>query len=214
MMPEKRKNVLPLIAVLIVSFVAVLVIAVIYKCIRTTDNIGGISYMHGTYIIDTTDLREVIGNADYVFVGNVVSEDGTVYKFPVMVEDENGNEYEVASPYTNFTVEIQENIKGNLNTEYAIPIQKAGGLAQDGSGYFVYEDDILPEVGSTYVFFAFAQPDGSLLIAGANSNIELPAATGVMAAGESANVYDEVLEAFETQIETNRERFVSIYAVD
>lgn len=53
MMPEKRKNVLSLIAVFIVSFVAVLVIAVIYKCIRTTDNIGGISYMHGTYIIDS-----------------------------------------------------------------------------------------------------------------------------------------------------------------
>lgn len=49
MMPEKRKNVLPLIAVLIVSFVAVLVIAVIYKCIRTTDNIGGISYMISSY---------------------------------------------------------------------------------------------------------------------------------------------------------------------
>lgn len=34
----------------------------------------------------------------------------------------------------------------------------------------MYEDDTLPEEGKSYVFLAYAQVDGSLLISGPNSN--------------------------------------------
>ena len=46
------------------------------------------SYLRGTFSIDYSDLNAVVGDADYVFVGTVASEEGTVYKDAVTVETE------------------------------------------------------------------------------------------------------------------------------
>ena len=112
------------------------------------------SYLRGTFSIDYSDLNAVVGDADYVFVGTVASEEGTVYKDAVTVETDDGKTREVSGPYTNYTVNVTKNIKGNLVTDTAIPIQKSGGLSEDGSQYFVYEGDELPVVGNEYIFFA------------------------------------------------------------
>lgn len=47
-----------------------------------------------------------------------------------------------------------------------IVLQKQGGIREDGSAYDVFEDDQLPEVGNIYIFTAYTQDDGSLLVAG------------------------------------------------
>ena len=82
------------------------------------------SYLRGTFSIDYSDLNAVVGDADYVFVGTVASEEGTVYKDAVTVETDDGKTREVSGPYTNYTVNVTKNIKGNLVTDTAIPIQK------------------------------------------------------------------------------------------
>lgn len=165
--------------------------------------------MKGTYAIDYNNIKEVVGDADYVFVGNVISEEGTEYKFPIMVENEDGTEREVTSPYTNYLVQIVENIKGNLTVEHAIPIQKAGGITKDKSEYLVYEGDEIPVIGNSYIFFAYAQPDGTLLVSGPISNVYIDL---IMPASEDErSEYQKIITAYENEIVTERERFTSIY---
>lgn len=46
-------------------------------------------------------------------------------------------------------------------------------MSEDKSTYFLFEDDSLPQKGKVYVFTATAEQDGSLLVSGPNSNIEV-----------------------------------------
>lgn len=155
-----------------------------------------------------------MGDADYVFVGTVVSEEGNVYKDAITVETNVGNTKVISSPYTNYMVNVKENIKGNLITDEAIPIQKSGGLSEDGTQYFIYEGDELPVVGNTYIFFAYTQPDGSLLISGPISNMSMDNNTNGIALFSDSLEYDNVLEAYNNQIDSGRTRFNSIYEAE
>lgn len=169
------------------------------------------SYLRGTFSIDYSDLNAVVGDADYVFVGTVASEEGTVYKDAVTVETDDGKTREVSGPYTNYTVNVTKNIKGNLVTDTAIPIQKSGGLSEDGSQYFVYEGDELPVVGNEYIFFAYAQPDGSLLISGPVSNMSVSDNTSDIAPSSDSTEYSDIVDAYNNQVDSGRTRFTSSY---
>ena len=106
------------IGIFIGAVVILLVIGVLFFCIAkpsTSDEIKT-SYLRGTFSIDYSDLNAVVGDADYVFVGTVASEEGTVYKDAVTVETDDGKTREVSGPYTNYTVNVTKNIKGNLVT--------------------------------------------------------------------------------------------------
>ena len=121
------------IGIFIGAVVILLVIGVLFFCIAkpsTSDEIKT-SYLRGTFSIDYSDLNAVVGDADYVFVGTVASEEGTVYKDAVTVDDRRWKRSgEVSGRYTNYTVNVTKNIKGNLVTDTAIPIQKSGGLSE------------------------------------------------------------------------------------
>ena len=106
------------IGIFIGAVVILLVIGVLFFCIAkpsTSDEIKT-SYLRGTFSIDYSDLNAVVGDADYVFVGTVASEEGTVYKDAVTVETDDGKTREVSGPYTNYTVNVTKNIKCNLVT--------------------------------------------------------------------------------------------------
>lgn len=141
------------------------------KPITANDEIP-ISRVAGSFIIDVNNQRELIGSADYVFVGEVISKDGYEYRDPVTM-DVDEETVTLTSPYTIYTVQVLENIKGNLRTDTSIPIAKDGGLSEDGSCYVLYENDEFPVEKEFYIFYAFAQQDGSLLLAGPNSNIKI-----------------------------------------
>lgn len=184
---------------------------------RSSENIST-SILFGTYTIDINNINELVGDADYVFAGKVVSLEGYEYKFPVIVENEDGNEIEQSLPYTNYTVKVLKNIKGDLITDNSIPIQKAGGLSQDGSQYVVYEEDELPEVGSSYIFMAYVQEDGSILATGPKSNekINMMVKANGFTSEDSILKSDEYLktvDAMKNQVETDRERFKASYEV-
>ena len=96
------------IGIFIGAVVILLVIGVLFFCIAkpsTSDEIKT-SYLRGTFSIDYSDLNAVVGDADYVFVGTVASEEGTVYKDAVTVETDDGKTREVSGPYTNYTVNV------------------------------------------------------------------------------------------------------------
>jgi len=138
------------------------------------ESINGIpiSRLEASFSIDVDNPSAVMGDADYAFVGEVVSEDGTDYLFPVEV--------------------------GIVDGEMKLPV-----------------------VGETYIFYAYAQNDGSLLICGPNSNIKMDIPNETQLSDLEEEVVEEVLEtsdeyieaedALDTQIVEDRERFESIY---
>lgn len=125
----------------------------------------------GDFIYDTNNVNESVGIVDYVFLGEVISHNGTTYEDIITTENEDGKTLEAGTPYTNYSIQIKENIKGKLQTDAPIKIKKHGGVTQDNKSVFLFRDDCLPEVGKHYVFLAYAQPDGSLLVSGPNSNV-------------------------------------------
>ena len=193
----------------LVAAVAVVAGVILFQSINKGIQKIPTSYLRATYAIDYNNMEMVVGDADYVFVGTISSKENTVYKNPVEIVNEEGKVSEEATPYTNYTVDVVENIKGNLTTEETIPIQKTGGLSKDKSEYVIYEGDELPVVGQTYIFFTYAQPDGSLLLSGPVSNIGIKekSADGL----DSTTAYKEVVEAYENQVETGRQRYISLH---
>ena len=166
-------------------------------------------YMEASYEIDIDNEREVVGAAHYVFAAYVESMEGTEYKNPV--ETSSGT---YTTPYTNYKVRVLKNIKGKLDTTKEILIQKCGGISEDGNCNIVYEEDELPEAGKAYVFCSYVQPDGTLLVTGANSNTDVELEEQeVEEIEENFNEAEEVIknndtciryeEAYEEQIETD-----------
>lgn len=172
-----------------------------------------IQHIRGSFVYDTNDLRQTVGMVDYVFIGTVISNDGTHYENVVIMEDENGDPHEVGTPYTDYTVQVLENIKGNLQIDSPIEIVKHGGVNQSRTAVYVFENDTLPYVGETYIFLAYAQPDGSLLISGPASTVYMNPVNVADAEGTQMPLeYSEYMNAYENEIiPTARERYVSKY---
>ncbi|MFK4471824.1 hypothetical protein ABH897_001547 [Paenibacillus sp. RC73] len=180
------------------------------------------SYIQASFVIDINNPKEVVGYTDYAFVGLVEEMTGTEYKFPVTKETEDGPKV-LTSPYTNYSVKVLSNIKGNLKKDVSIPIQKFGGLNDDKSTYFLFEDDSLPQKGKVYVFTATAEQDGSLLVSGPNFNIEVK--TDVFSKNSIQKLSEESIaneltkteeyktyqDAYKNEIIKDRERFTSKY---
>ncbi len=202
----KRKLMLLLIVVIVIAS-----ICFIWLNKMPYDGEAQVSYLKGSFVIDYNNLSAVVGDADYVFVGEVVSEDGTEYRDYVTVETETGGSKVVGDPYTKYTIIVTENIKGNLITEEAFPIMKYGGVSEDGRACYLFEGDELPVVGGTYIFFAYAQEDGSLLISGPVSNVPMENDEGVARMNNDAITYEEVVNAYQNQIDSGRKRAVSTY---
>lgn len=176
--------------------------------------------LHASFSIDVNNINAVVGDADNVFVGYVEKLEGTDYKFPVTVETETGTK-EVSSPYTNYSVTVIDNIKGTLKKNEPIPIQKSGGISEDQDLYLLYEDDSLPVEGKYYIFNTYNQEDGSILVSGPNSNIEvnvedLASGPKSLTAGSKSEIvnseeYKEYVKAVKNEIKSDRQRFESNY---
>lgn len=201
----------------------VLCIGIMIGCIlagcgkQTKSQEPEISVLEGSYAIDVDSFSELAGSADYVIVGKVTDELDTLYKWPVMLENEDGTKREVSMPYTNFSVEVVKNLKGELSQEVEITITKSGGLTKDGNMYVLDKNDILPSVDGSYVFYIYAQEDGSNLSVGPNSTIPLDDVEGrkvstryVQDEGQNSDrILEQVMEGVEHQIISDRERSVS-----
>jgi hypothetical protein len=192
------------------------------KSIDTGESFNGLPIfrMSGTFIIDVDNPNELVGDSDFVFVAKVISQDGYEYRNHITKETEDGGMETIGDPYTNYSVDIIENIKGNLIMDEVIPIRKFGGLYEDGSGFALFEDDEFPVVGETYIFFANTDLDGALLVDGPNSNQKIdtpnnakePALEEIV--DESEKV-EEIEDAVDTQVVVlPRKHIDSIYEED
>lgn len=161
--------------------------------------------MKADFVYDTENINESVGIVDYVFLGEVVSKDETTYEDVVPMEDEKGKTVEEGTPYTHYSVIVKENIKGDLEKEKEIKIVKHGGVAQDKKSVVLFDKDCLPEVGKQYIFLAYAQSDGSLLISGPNSNV----LTNAKKQETVVNEYEKAVKY--EKVNVDRERYISDY---
>lgn len=158
-----------------------------------------------SYAIDVNNIDALIGDADYVFLAKVVKYEGTQYRDPVTVETEEGVK-EYKDPYTKYSLKVLENIKGELKDD--VEIFKAGGLSSDKESILIYEGDELPEEGKTYIFSAYGQEDGSLLVSGTNSNKEV----NLKEKSKEDGVFLKYKESLNSQIVRDRVRYESKFS--
>lgn len=95
-------------------------------------------------------------------------------------------------------------MKGELRTENPIEIIKDGGVAQNGEAVYLYEADCLPQVEQEYIFLAYAQEDGSLLVSGMGSNVPIEvngkAAKRTVENRDSEDTYETYKAAIKNEI--------------
>ena len=110
-----RKKVLGVSAILVVLLTGLLLWIFFGNASNNPANVLGrdlpIVYSHSDPSIDVHNPRALVGDADYVFVGEVVGVTGTEYTGAINY------------PYTNYEVEVLLNIKGELVLE-KIPVKK------------------------------------------------------------------------------------------
>ncbi|WNY27647.1 hypothetical protein [Methanolapillus ohkumae] len=186
-----------------------------YNANKIDDTEIPLYYSRGSYVFDVYNSEERAGHADYIFIGKIDKVIETEYKYPIMIETEERGKIvgkEVKEPFTNYSITVLENMKGNLIQYQSIPILKEGGISQNKRYYSVLEDDFLPEVGKVYIFYAYAQPDGSLLVTGPGSNIEIKSTMNTdLDSIQNTTEYQDTLNAYKNQKISTRERFVSDY---
>lgn len=110
-------------------------------------------------VVDLRDMQSVVDSVNCIFVG-VVKDSNT------LIFDYDGK--------SEFQVQVVKNIKGELPTETIV--YKHGGHFINGNEVIVKADDEsytpMPEVGKQYLFLAFEQESGEVIIADYYGNVD------------------------------------------
>ena len=130
------------------------------------------SEYYASYAYDNSTPEKAIGGVDYVFVGKVNKIIRTEYKFPTQSVID-GEIKTVYMPYTIYNVTVTDNIKGELITNTNIELSQMGGLKEDEQSYLFLKGMGLLSNENYYIFLAYTQEDGTLLIDNANSIVSL-----------------------------------------
>lgn len=110
-------------------------------------------------VADLRNMQSVVDSVNCIFVG-VVKDSNT------LIFDYDGK--------SEFQVQVVKNIKGELPTETTV--YKHGGHFINGNEVIVKADDEsytpMPEVGKQYLFLAFEQESGEVIIADYYGNVD------------------------------------------
>lgn len=147
-------------------------------------------FKHISLSIDETNMYEYVGAVDYVFVG-------TVSEVKNNLIDEKGD-----SDISTYKIQVEKNIKGELVDE--IIAKKHGGISKDGTMLLYFsdkrKDSGLPVEGKTYIFMAYGQNNGELLLSEFLDEREY-----------SEDLLEEYQDYYANEIPNNRSRFTSKY---
>jgi hypothetical protein len=149
-----------------------------------------------TYSIDVTNLKEVVGDSDYVIVAEVKDYISTTYS-------------STDFPITHYSIKVIENIKGSLDTSCEIELIKEGGLSEKNDKFITYENDFLPQIGQTYIFCLYGQSSGGIRACGEGSVIKFENILDY----KNSQTYLDILDAYDNEIVSNRTRYQSKYEV-
>ena len=110
-------------------------------------------------VADLRDMQSVVDSVNCIFVGVVKESDTLIFDYDGKSE---------------FKVQVVKNIKGELPTETTV--YKYGGRFINGNEVIVKVDDEsytpMPEVGKQYLFLAFEQESGEVIIADYYGNVD------------------------------------------
>ena len=173
-MKLKKAIVLPLFGCLLAALAIVLLVVKPWADQSDQSELP-VEYMEAMMAYDTTNLSEVVGFMDYVFVAKVMEGSEPWYKvFSTWINPESGKEETRFSlPRTPYLVQIIKNVKGELPVGETIEITKDGGVNEDQTFLLLFQADSMPKPGQIYLFTALTQSDGSLMVTGPGSNIPL-----------------------------------------
>ncbi len=102
--------------------------------------------LEASYLFDTDDKELMSGASKYIVIAYLNKITGTSYKDVEIVKGE-----AKGTPFTNYTMNIVKNIKGNLKIENDIPVLQYGGVSIDGKKMvFLYP---LLEENTPYVLY-------------------------------------------------------------
>ena len=166
-MKKKKLNIIFIVFIICVTFVISISYENNYKNTFRTDTKDSYgnnierSYVAASFKINPFDIDAVVEEVDYIFTGKVLEYLGSYY-----------NEEEDLMVYSKYKVEVTKNIKGELIDE--IIIKKHGGFI--GNKLILLSEgnltDELPEIGKEYLFNAYAQFSGDILIFELNGQLE------------------------------------------
>lgn len=145
-------------------------------------------YASASYAYDTSSPEKAIGVADYAFIAKVNGILKTEYRHPAQVV-KNGEEVTVYDPYTVYSVDVIENIKGELTKKSSIELVLHGGLMEDKQSYSFMEGLDFLSVGDYYIFLPYTASDGRMGIS---------CQTSVIPLGELSESEVATLKNFET----------------
>lgn len=189
---------------ILIACLLIIVLFSLYSCSNLTieeeyelliSNKLPVDSVMATFIYDISSLENVVGYADYVFVGKVKE-----YK-------QTNTDTLSEIPETIYSVEVVENIKGNLSINNNIDLIKSGGLTKDYKHKVIFNKDILPKVNELYIFSTFALENKEIKAEGENSTIKLENSEDY----KNDTKYLNFIEAYQNQIVFDRQRYKSKY---
>lgn len=152
--------------------------------------------IHGSFAIDSSSLKEVVGDSDYVFIAEIKSYESTSYL---------SNDF----PRTKYKIEVIKNIKGNLILNNSIELEKEGGIDKKHKKFIFYKDDTLPKVGECYLIIARCFVEGGDIVSGGQNSTFLISKTNY----KDTETYKNVTEAYKNEITGDRTRYHSKYEI-
>lgn len=164
-----------------------------------------IIYYQADYAIDIYNQKEVIGYNDYLFVAYIKKEVDTVYRN--VVEVDNGRE--VGNPFTQYSITVIENIKGDLKKNKPIILEKNAGVSKDHKYLELEAGDSMLKVGQYYIISASAEPDGRLVLGLPTGDMKLSISS--KSELDSSEIVIDIKEDYRHEIKFERQRFKSKY---
>lgn len=131
-----------------------------------------INYISASYAYDTSTPEKTTGVADYSFIAKINGILRTEYRYPSQVVRD-GEEVTVYDPYTVYSVDVIENIKGEITQNTSIEIVLHGGISEDGKSYVFMEGMEFLNVGEYYILLPYTASDGRLGISNKTSIVSL-----------------------------------------
>lgn len=159
---------------------------------------GEMEYYHITMVYDETNMYETAGQVDYIFIGTVDEVLDNVVDY---------NTSNSMDTYSRYAITVEENLKGELTKN--IECYRHGGYLSDGTLLYPRSDRIentrdIPQEGKTYIFMAFGQSDGELILAEFCGDIEYT----------DEGQKEVYMDYIENEIPKEQEGFISKYDVN
>lgn len=147
------------------------------------------------YAYNPDDKRELSGAADYISVAYIKECSGTSY------QNVKADGFKIrGNPFTNFEIEIYRNIKGELDTDKAVPFLMYGGVSIDKK--FLSNPTPFPPKGRCCIMYSRLGEDNRLYI---SKTFTLDAADrseclNMAENGRDYELLNECIDAYENQM--------------